>query len=103
MASILIVQALRKGPCGANQMEYTDIDNLAEQGLDLRYTANKTLPYWLLPNLSTRALRASSRPDAILFSPNSVCSSWVTTRNSDLQQLRQETESKLVVNSPDRV
>ena len=48
MASVLIVQALvQKGPCGANQIAYTDIrsaDNLVEQGLDLRNTANKTLP-----------------------------------------------------------
>ena len=25
MASVLIVQALQKGPCGANQIAYTDI------------------------------------------------------------------------------
>ena len=25
MASVLIVQALQKGPCGANQTAYTDI------------------------------------------------------------------------------
>jgi len=44
MASTLIVQALQKGSCGANQIAYTDIgsaDNLVEQGLDLRNTANK--------------------------------------------------------------
>ena len=44
----LIVQALQKGPCGANQIAYIDIcsaDNLVEQGLDLRNTANKTLSY----------------------------------------------------------
>ena len=51
MASVLNVQALQKGPCGANQIAYTDIgsaDKLSEQGLDLRNTANKTLPSWLL-------------------------------------------------------
>jgi hypothetical protein len=45
-ASVLIVQALQKGPCGANQIAYTDVgstDKLSEQGLDLRNTANKTL------------------------------------------------------------
>jgi len=25
MASVLIVQALQKGPCGANQIAYTDV------------------------------------------------------------------------------
>ena len=34
-ASMLIVQALQKGPCGANQTAYTDVrsaDKLSEQG-----------------------------------------------------------------------
>ena len=47
MASVLIVQALQKGPCGANHIAYTDVgsaDKLLEQDLDLRKTANKTLP-----------------------------------------------------------
>ena len=86
MVSVLIVQALQKGPsCGANQIAYTDVgsaDKLSEQGLDLRNTANKTLPSWLLPKLTAHALKACSRPDAILFLPSTVCSSRVTTRNS---------------------
>ena len=54
---VLNVQALQKGPCGANQIAYTDIDSadkLSEQGLDLRntVTANNTLPSCLLPNLT---------------------------------------------------
>jgi hypothetical protein len=35
MASVLIVKALQKGPCGANQTAYTDVrsaDKLSEQG-----------------------------------------------------------------------
>jgi hypothetical protein len=51
----------------ANQIAYNDIgsaDNLVEQDLKLRTTANKTLPHCLLPNLTTRALKATSRPDA---------------------------------------
>ena len=47
MASVLIVQAIKKGPCGANQIAYIDIgsaDNLVEQGLDLRNNANKHCP-----------------------------------------------------------
>jgi hypothetical protein len=34
-ASVLIFQALQKGPCGANQTAYTDVrsaDKLSEQG-----------------------------------------------------------------------
>ena len=72
---MLIVQALQKGPCGANQIAYTDIgsaDILSEQGLDLRNIANKSLPSWLLPKLTALALKASSRPDAILFLPSTV-------------------------------
>jgi len=70
MASVLNVQALQKGPCGANQIAYAGIgsaDKLSEQGLDLRNTANKTLPSWLLPKLTAHAFKASSRSDAILF------------------------------------
>jgi short-subunit dehydrogenase involved in D-alanine esterification of teichoic acids len=84
MASVLIVQTLQKESCGANQIAYTDIgraDKLSQRGLDLRDTANKTLPSWLLPKLTVCALEASSRPDTILFLPSNVCSSRVTTRN----------------------
>ena len=94
MASVLNVQALQKGPCGANQIAYTDIgsaDKLSEQGLDLRNTANKTLPSWLLPEPTAHALKASSRPDAILILPSTVCSSRVTsTRDSNFQQLAKD-------------
>ena len=93
MASVLIVQALQKGPCGADQISYTDIgsaDKLSEQGLDLRNTANKTLPSWLLSNLTAHALKASSRPDATLFLPSTVCSSRVTTCNPNFQQLAKD-------------
>jgi len=40
--SVLIVQALQKRLCGANQIAYTGVgsaDKLSEQGLDLRNTA----------------------------------------------------------------
>jgi len=93
MASVLIIQAPQKRPCGANHIAYTGIgsaDNLAEQGLDLRNTANKTLPYCFLPNLTTLALKASSRDDAILFLLNTVCSSQMNSRNSDFQQLAKD-------------
>ena len=58
---MLIVQALQKGPCGANQIAYTDVgsaDKLSEQGLDLRNTVNKTLPSWLLPKLTAQLLHS---------------------------------------------
>jgi len=89
-ASVLIAQALQKGPCGANQIAYTDVgsaDKLSEQGLDLRNPANKTLPSWLLPKPTAHALKASSRPNAILFLPSTVCSSRLITRNPNFQQL----------------
>jgi len=93
MASVLIYRALQKGPYGANQIAYTDIgsaDKLSEQGLDLRNTANKTLPSWLLPKLTAHALKASSCPDAILILPSTVCSSRVTCRDSNFQQLAKD-------------
>jgi hypothetical protein len=86
---VLIVQALQKGPCGANQIAYTDVGS-ADKGLDLRNTANKILPSWLLPKLTAHALKANSRPDAILLLSNTVCSSRVTTRNSNFQQLAKD-------------
>jgi len=92
-ASVLIVQALQKGLCGANQIAYTDVgsaDKLSKQGLYLRNTANKTLPSWLLPKLTAHALKAFSRPDAILFLPSTVCSSRVTTCNTNFQQLAKD-------------
>jgi len=92
-ASVLIVQALQKGPCGANQIAYTDVgsaDKLSEQGLDLKNTANKTLPSWLLPKLTAHALKASSRFDAILFLPSTVCSSRLTTCNPNFQRLAKD-------------
>jgi len=78
---------------GAKQIAYTNEGSaykLSEQGLDLRNTANKTLPSWLLPKLTANALKASSRPDTILFLPSTVCSSRVTTRNSKFQQLAKD-------------
>ena len=98
MASVLIVLALKKGPCGAKQIANTDIgiaDKLSEQGLDLRNTANKTLLSWILPKRTAHALKASSRPDAILILPSTVCSSRVTTRNSDFQQLAKDKKLNL--------
>ena len=52
--------------------------------------ANKTLPSWLLPKLTAHALKAPSRPDAILFLPSTVCSSRVTTCNPNFQQLAKD-------------
>jgi hypothetical protein len=65
-------------------------DVLSEQGLDMRNTANKTLPSWLLSKLTAHALKASFRPDAILFLPSTVCSSRVTTRKPNFQQLAED-------------
>jgi len=95
---VLIVQALQKGPCGANLIAYTDVgstDKVSVQGLDLRNTANKTLPSWLLPKLTAHALKASSRPDAILFLSSTVCSSRVTICNPNFQQLAKDKKLNL--------
>jgi len=81
-----------------DQNAYTDIgsaDKLAKQGLGLRNTANKTMPYWLLPNLTAHALKASSCPDTILLLPSIICSSRVTTRNSDFSQLAKDKKLNL--------
>jgi hypothetical protein len=53
MASVLIVQALQKGPCGANQIAYTDVgsaDKLSGQGLDLRTLPTKHCPFGCYQN-----------------------------------------------------
>jgi hypothetical protein len=39
---------------------------------------------------TAHALKASSCPDPILFLPSTVCSSCVTTRNSNFQQLAKD-------------
>ena len=91
MTSVLIVQALQKGPCGANQIAYTDVgsaDKLSEQGLDLRNTANKTLPSWLLPKLTAHAL--VSLVLTLSYYYPALCSSRVITRNSKFQQLAKD-------------
>jgi hypothetical protein len=44
----------------------------------------------MLPKLTAHALKASSRPDAILVLPSTKCSSRVTTRNSKFQQLAKD-------------
>jgi hypothetical protein len=47
----------------------------------------------LLPKLTAHAIKASSRPDAILFFPSTVRSSRVTTRNPNFQQLAKDKKS----------
>ena len=47
----------------------------------------------MLPKLTAHALKASSRPDAILFLPSTVCSSRLTTRNPNFQQLGKDKKS----------
>jgi len=43
---------------------------MAQQSLVLpAHVANRTLPQWLLPNLSVDELRSCSRPDAICILP----------------------------------
>jgi len=52
-ASVLIVQALQKGSCVANQIAYTAVgstDKLSEQGLDLRNTPKNYCPLGCYPS-----------------------------------------------------
>ena len=68
IASRLIIKTFNKGDFGGNII-FTDIGSetrMAQQSLVLpAHVANRTLPQWLLPNLSADELRSCSRPDAI--------------------------------------
>ncbi len=68
IASRLIIKTLIKGDFGGNII-FTDIGSetrIAQLSLVLpAHMANRTLPQWLLPNLSADELRSCSRPDAI--------------------------------------
>jgi len=70
--SRLIIKTLNKGDFGGN-ITFTDIGSetrMAQQSLVLpAHVANRTLPQWLLPNLSADELQACSRPDAICVQP----------------------------------
>jgi len=72
IASRLIIKTLIKGDFGGNII-FTDIGNktrMAQQSLVLpAHVANRTLPQWLLPNLSADELRSCSRPDAVCILP----------------------------------
>jgi len=67
----LIIKTL-KGDFGGNII-FTDIESetrMAQQSLVLpAHVANRTLPQWLLSNLSADELRFCSRPDAICILP----------------------------------
>ncbi len=72
IASRLITKNLIKGDFGGNII-FTDIGSetrMAQQSLVFpAHVANRTLPLWLLPNLSADKLRSCSRPDAICILP----------------------------------
>ncbi len=72
IASRLIIKTLNKGDFGGN-IFFTEIGSetrMAQQSLVLpAHVANRTLPQWLLPNLSADKLRSCSRPDAIRLVP----------------------------------
>ncbi len=72
IASRLIIKTLNKGDFGGNII-FTDIGSeirMAQQSLVLpAHVANRTLPQWLLPNLSADDLRSCSRPDASCILP----------------------------------
>jgi len=73
IASRLIIKTSSKGDFGGNII-FTGIGSatrMAQQSLVLpTHVANRTLPQWLLPNLSADELRSCSRPDAICTLPD---------------------------------
>jgi len=72
IASRLINKTLNKGDFGGN-IVFTGIGSearMAQLSLVLpAHVANRTLPQWLLPNLSADELRFCSRPGAICILP----------------------------------
>ncbi len=72
IASRLIIKTLNKGDFGGNII-LTDVGSetrMAQQSLVLpAHVANRTLPQWLLPHLSTDELQSCSRPDDICILP----------------------------------
>jgi len=72
IASGLIIKTLNKGDFGGNIIS-TDIGSETRMALQSlvsqAHVANRTLPQWLLPNLSADELRSCSRPDAICILP----------------------------------
>jgi hypothetical protein len=83
-ASRIIIEALNKGAYGAN-LVYTDVGSntrFSDEGLDITHIANRTLPAWLLCNLSEQERSSSSRPDAIFILPANSCSTQLTDLNS---------------------
>jgi len=72
IASRLIIKTLNKCNFGGNII-FTDIGSetrMAQQSLIMpAHVANRTLPQWLLPNLSADELRSYSTPDAICILP----------------------------------
>ncbi len=95
IASRLIIKTLNKGDFGGNII-LTDIGSetrLAQQSLVLpAHVANRTLPQWLLPNLSAEELRSCSRPDAI-------CILTVGTKNGHQRDIQAVHPSRWVYTS----
>jgi len=72
IASRIFIKTLSKGDFGGNII-FTEIGSgtqMAQQSLVLpAHVANRTLPQWLLSNLSADELRSCSRPDAMCILP----------------------------------
>jgi len=84
IASKIIIEALNKGAYGANLVD-TDVGSntrFSDEGLDTAGVANRTLPAWMLPNLSELERSRSSHSDAIFILPAISCSTQFTDLNS---------------------
>ena len=73
---------------------FTDVGSAAkfkEHGLNMKDIANRTLPDWMLPDLSEHEERPSSRPDAILLLLANPCSARPTPANCDFSKIKKST------------
>ena len=88
--TVLSLPTMRKGTmqCQLNCLHWHVIgstDYLADQGLDTRNTVNKTMPCWLLPNLTGSTCFESLFLFRCYLIFTECCMLFPTTRNSDFQ------------------
>ena len=74
IASRIIIEALNKGAYGAN-LVYTEVGSntrFSDESLDTTGAANRTLPAWLLPNLSELERGSSTLTPYLSCQPSPV-------------------------------
>jgi len=96
IASRLIIKTLNKGDFGGNIIftGFGSKTRMAQQSLVLpAHVANRTLPKWLLPNLSADKLRSCSRPDAICILPVGT----INNHQKDIQAIHPSSSAKFAL------